>query len=60
MTAITLKPCPFCGGTAEHTVWGLDKYNRVGCSRCDIEFDHFLRAEDAAEAWNNRAPEVET
>ncbi len=58
MTAAALKPCPFCGGTAEYDEWrGV-----VKCRKCLVETDCRMDLETmgyvreyAEEIWNRRA-----
>lgn len=58
-----LKPCPFCGSSAE--------LHKIGCEYyvdCNLDFGncpciphswHFETPEEAAEAWNTRKGEKE-
>lgn len=50
-----LKPCPFCGGSADtdhdHTV---EENHAYGCRNCSVWFDTF-NSDDAISAWNTRA-----
>ena len=50
-----LKPCPFCGGTAELKKLGFEKspYGWVECMECKVETP-FLKFEAAVRAWNQR------
>lgn len=50
-----LKPCPFCGGEAKHSVWSIQNYHKIECEYCDVEMDYFHHEDDAFEAWNRRA-----
>ena len=47
-----LKPCPFCGGEAVTSNWGL---YRAWCVKCKAQTEDCLRECDAIEAWNRRA-----
>ena len=56
-----LKPCPFCGGSAEiETDWDLtcDGYEPIGyyvvCDECMNQTATYKDEEDAIEAWNRR------
>lgn len=58
-----LKPCPFCGGEAEH--FGGGGNHCIRCTVCEVTnetlkrgsmvFDAYRTAEEAAAAWNARA-----
>jgi hypothetical protein len=61
-----LKPCPFCGGKAVHTLkfeWdeSLPKAHRFECERrfddcpMNARTHHHEEKEGAAKAWNTRA-----
>ena len=47
-----LKPCPFCGGKAVLSSWGM---HRTWCVECKAKTEDFLLQRDAIEAWNRRA-----
>jgi Lar family restriction alleviation protein len=49
-----LKPCPFCGGIALLTNWGLW---RVWCQKCKAASSDFVSKKDAIKAWNKRVSE---
>lgn len=49
-----LKPCPFCGGIALLTNWGLW---RVWCQKCKAASGDFVSKKDAIKAWNKRVSE---
>jgi len=55
MTAVALKPCPFCGHAPERAVWGQHSYHRIRCDNCDIEFDYYDSLQDVSGRWNTRA-----
>lgn len=58
-----LRPCPFCGGEAEH--FGGGGNHCVRCTVCEVTnetlkresmvFGAYITAEDAVAAWNARA-----
>jgi len=60
-----LKPCPFCGGEASHSLAvGDKKYRTVGCINDDClvpriywERDDVSEA-DAVRYWNTRTPDA--
>lgn len=62
-----LKPCPFCGGSAQINVHSVDGYDTAFVGSCKNPkcngwsyADFFLHAHtryDAAVAWNRRAGE---
>ncbi|MBP1589122.1 MAG: Lar family restriction alleviation protein [Kiritimatiellae bacterium] len=62
MSAVKLKPCPFCGGKA--VVARSDDEPPVFFAGCDtlwcrgsaVTLSHYRSPEEAAEAWNRRAP----
>lgn len=65
-----LKPCPFCGSTAEMTyfsdqLFGYAQYARVSCRVCGAKGPKFPKSieysavDKAAEGWNRRASECE-
>ena len=63
-----LKPCPCCGCAAtfvKHSAgmpgtMGYDQWNAVACKHCRLTVGacdrRFRNRDDAAEAWNRRAP----
>lgn len=58
MDKFALKPCPFCGGTAETIdvcVFGEDNRFWVKCLECYAETSAYGSAEEAEAAWNRRA-----
>ena len=65
MRKIMLKPCPFCGGTADFVDLGIvgdfEDWD-VECSRCHVvmitpsdEDGAVTTKQEAAAAWNRRA-----
>jgi Lar family restriction alleviation protein len=66
VSALELKPCPFCGGEATHrrfTGNGFTlarvEYTQVSCAKCQIETEPLqpLGSDDRAiTAWNRRTP----
>ena len=58
-----LKPCPFCGGTAQldHDYAGVSVYAKVRCTNCGATTRAMKISTTescdmkAAEAWNRRA-----
>ena len=53
-----LKPCPFCGGKAEHEIFddGFLVWCRVECKPCGVTLTvPYVVGEEAIEAWNRRA-----
>ncbi|MCA7086095.1 Lar family restriction alleviation protein [Cupriavidus sp. DB3] len=60
-----LKPCPFCGGEADHeqtmdeSLWSHETvpYRRVRCRQCDIGTDYVCEGYEPTEVeqWNRRA-----
>jgi len=46
-----LKPCPFCGGHAEHIYYDGSS---VICASCDVQTQVFATEQEAIEAWNQR------
>lgn len=64
LTALELKPCPFCGGTAKirHDSDGPG-YSYVECEKCHMKSTRFMRLferssdEDAKAFWNRRVTE---
>jgi Lar family restriction alleviation protein len=48
---IELKPCPFCGGKAIVTNWGMW---RGWCTECKATASDHLTEKEAIEAWNKR------
>lgn len=55
MTEIELKPCPFCGGKAEVTVF-LGNY-MVACTACPASIFPCkgMTKDEAVKTWNRRA-----
>ena len=55
MISKTLKPCPFCGGTAMITPVDASfvKYT-VFCGDCGVTFGAYPTEEEAARVWNTR------
>lgn len=54
-----LLPCPFCGGEAEAKKTDMSyDFTLIKCQECDAQSDERIDLEDAAEAWNRRAPSV--
>jgi len=47
-----IKPCPFCGGTAEtkHLVQGV----YIQCKHCEVSSKSFMDMNDAISSWNAR------
>lgn len=56
-TDAELLPCPFCGGKAEAKKPDMSyEFTLIKCQECDAQSDERIDLEDAAEAWNRRAP----
>lgn len=62
--SVELKPCPFCGSTAQTAIacrdqlFGGEEW-QAHCDQCGAEVSLFYHSEDeAAEAWNSRAEET--
>ncbi len=59
MSEIKLKPCPFCGGSAElYKVWSGYSVKCCGNERCHMQavpLPAYETKERAVEAWNRRA-----
>lgn len=56
-TDAELLPCPFCGGKAEAKKPDMSyEFTLIKCQECDAQTDEGVDFEDAAEAWNRRAP----
>jgi Lar family restriction alleviation protein len=60
--AMTLEPCPFCGGQCEivkgyavEAVWPHREFHRVFCTSCQARQLFHRTPEEAAAAWNRRA-----
>lgn len=51
-----LKPCPFCGGEAEHSFRYTKNYSYsvVGCKQCDAITKLCKTENEAIAAWNRR------
>ena len=52
-----LKPCPFCGGSAE--LWDTEDVQypyQIVCMSCFCGTDEKTYKESAIEAWNKREP----
>jgi len=64
-----LKPCPFCGGEADHeqtmdeSLWSHETvpYRRVRCRQCEIGTDYVCEGYEPTEVeqWNRRATDVQ-
>ena len=53
-----LKPCPFCGGEAEHEIFedGFWVWCRVQCTPCGVMLTvPYTTGEEGFNAWNRRA-----
>ena len=50
----TLKPCPFCGGTAVKSMTQNGEYY-IFCVTCDAKTNKYLKEKDAVKIWNRRA-----
>lgn len=58
-TDAELLPCPFCGGRAEAKKPDMSyEFTFIKCQECDAQTYEGVDFEDAAEAWNRRAPAV--
>ena len=56
-TEAELLPCPFCGGKAEAKKPDMSyEFTLIKCQECDAQTDEGVDFDDAAEAWNRRAP----
>lgn len=57
--AVTLKPCPFCGGRAARLFTDFPEatLHAVGCddARCFVKTPDFVKEAEAIAAWNRRA-----
>ena len=49
-----LKPCPFCGGEAMHSVCSDKKFHLIECNSCGVETDHHATKYSAFKYWNTR------
>lgn len=52
-----LKPCPFCGGEAEHEIFddGFFIYCRVECKPCGVMMTKaYTTGNEGITAWNRR------
>ena len=60
---LVLKPCPFCGASAEYTQYSYDHpsapctYHLVRCTECCAKVETTTTAADAMEQWNRRVKE---
>lgn len=61
----TIKPCPFCGGSAEYfdDLFGEGFMRAVGCVECpavvvETSLSHTSSKEALIEAWNKRCRSV--
>lgn len=53
-----LKPCPFCGGEAEHIkthLYGKVSGHFIACKKCECQIKIFSSKQNAEKAWNRRA-----
>lgn len=53
-----LKPCPFCGGNAEHEIFddGFFVWCRVECKPCGVMLTvPYVAGEEGIKGWNRRA-----
>lgn len=59
--SIVLKPCPFCGGTANgHRIYDSRRGGAVcwvRCEKCECSLNAFNSPEPAAKQWNARPNE---
>lgn len=52
---ITLKPCPFCGGSAEFERTGNHRHSCiVACTNCGCRHESGDEDEHSGESWNRR------
>lgn len=61
MPDLVLKPCPFCGGTAELVEFADPSEWTIECQRCSATSGFVDEIDDATEAsmaraWNRRKP----
>ena len=52
---INLLPCPFCGGEAYMTKWGVTDEFSVFCRECCAGVEDLKSPQDAMAAWNRRS-----
>ena len=58
MISNELKSCPFCGSEAEITKWHEGYFVECRGHRCGGTIGAYKTEEEAIEAWNTRAKEV--
>lgn len=51
---LALRPCPFCGGSAELVDGGGGAWRAVECGTCGARGRRAADVADAARAWNIR------
>lgn len=61
MNTNELKPCPFCGGEAEHLLDQTTEQNHsVNCKKCCFSISRFYHGNSYLDKWNTRhAPDVD-
>ena len=52
MTETNLKPCPFCGGTANIAKWQIEFW--AYCPHCGAQTELYETEQEVAKAWNTR------
>lgn len=52
----SLLPCPFCASVPTQRHLARSFGHKIECDGCGAETDSYKYAEDAADAWNRRAP----